>query len=85
MQHMRKKFRGWNNNTKGKIKREKSNLLNIINELELIQEERDMSTDKFKEWEESKIKLDNIYADEELYWQQRSSLQWILEGDNNTK
>jgi hypothetical protein len=82
MQHMRRKFRGWNNNIKEKVKRDKLNLLNIINELELIQEERDMNTEEFNVWEESKIKLDNIYTDEELYWQQRSNLQWILEGDD---
>jgi hypothetical protein len=26
-------------------------------------------------WKDSKLKLDKIYFDEEIYWQQRSSLQ----------
>jgi hypothetical protein len=43
MQYMRRKFRGWNYNTKGKNKKEKIDLLNKIKYFELIQETRDLN------------------------------------------
>jgi hypothetical protein len=49
-----------------------------------IQEFKDWYVDEYNNWEECKAKLDKIYSDEELYWQQRSKLQWLLE-DLNTK
>jgi hypothetical protein len=82
---MRRKFKGWNINTKGKIQKDKTNLFKKLNELELLQEDRDLSMEEYSIWEDSKLKIDKIYFDEEIYWQQRSSLQWILEGDLNTK
>jgi hypothetical protein len=33
---------------------------------------------------DSTVILDQIYLDEETYWQQRVRLKWLLEGDMNT-
>jgi hypothetical protein len=56
----------------------------LINNFELIQEDRDLDELEFKTWEDLILKLDTIYNDEEIYWHQRTSLHWLLEGDNNT-
>jgi hypothetical protein len=41
MQFIRRKFRGWNANITGKIRKTKKQLLNKIDELELIQEKKE--------------------------------------------
>jgi hypothetical protein len=53
--------------------------------MELIQELRDLDDLKFTIWLENTNKLDQIYTKEDLYWQQRSKINWLLKDDLNTK
>ena len=41
-----------------------------------------MSGGKIKRLEKH---IDNMLLDEEVYWKQRSRVDWLLEGDRNTK
>lgn len=36
-------------------------------------------------WSELKNKLENAYKEEELYWHQKSRVQWLKNGDKNTE
>lgn len=36
-------------------------------------------------WRSCQQELHKLYLEEEMYWQQRSKLKWLLEGDLNTK
>jgi hypothetical protein len=38
-----------------------------------------------KQYTNAYIQLDQIFEEEEFYWQQRSRLKWFLEGDKNTR
>lgn len=42
-------------------------------------------TDQTKQQgEDLRRELEHIYSDEDLYWRQRSNVQWAREGDRNT-
>lgn len=47
-------------------------------------EGRDLLAQQWQGRYETKAKLELIYSMEEIYWQQRGSALWILEGDANT-
>lgn len=56
----------------------------LINELKSVKHnfEHYMSGGKIKRLEKQ---IDNMLLDEEVYWKQRSRVDWLLEGDRNTK
>lgn len=60
----------------------------MLNQLEFwdnLAESRELLADKWRERYKIEDELENIYAMEAIYWQQRSGCEWILKGDNNTK
>jgi hypothetical protein len=67
LQYLRKKFRGRNNNYKGLKKKEKKTYLENLNKLEMLQELRELTKDKFLNWIDNTNKLDQIYNEEDLY------------------
>lgn len=85
LKFLRKKIKGWTRNFYSKKKREKKVLLNRIHELELIFEQRPLTSVEYDEWLIAKQTLDEIYLEEEKHWKERAKQKWLEEGDNNTK
>lgn len=82
---LRRKIKGWAKNFYGAKKREKVQILDRLNELDILRESRPLSSPEVEEWTYSKARLEEIYLEEELYWKHRSKQKWLDEGDHNTK
>lgn len=39
----------------------------------------------WEEWDNLKRKLDDAYKEEEMCWSQKARVQWLAEGNKNTK
>jgi hypothetical protein len=74
LQFIRRQIRGWSNNLKGEIKRTKEACLEQLEELELIQELRELDSIELGRQVECFITLDKIYLDEETYWLQKAKI-----------
>jgi hypothetical protein len=86
MSSSRQYLRGWSANKSVVSKKEKADILSRLEELDKKGED---NTILFPEslWMERyhlEAKLDQIYYKEEIYWQQRGSEKWLLQGDANT-
>lgn len=52
---------------------------------EQIEELREAEGNRdWKRWYSLKAQLDMAYKEEEVYWSQRTRVQWLQEGDKNT-
>ncbi|KAH7659258.1 RNA-directed DNA polymerase protein, partial [Dioscorea alata] len=82
---LREKLRHWAKFSFRSIKLRKLALLNDLNVLDVAKESRTL--DQAEQNQELFLheSLGVIHKQEELYWKQRSRLQWLREGDENTK
>ena len=53
--------------------------------MEKKQESHHLERDYLDRWVACQVKFREIMSEEESYWQTRARLQWLLEGDLNTK
>lgn len=82
---MKKKIQGWAKNYYGEKKRRKKVILDQLSLLDEIRDQRELTAIEMGHWIELKHQLEELYLDEELYWQLRSRQMWLKEGDRNTK
>lgn len=69
----------------GSIKLRKLALLNVLDVLDQAKEDRYLSLTKWSYEQLLLERLTEIRNQEKIYWRQRSWLQWLKEGDDNTK
>lgn len=76
--HVRTFCKGWGNNIRGQMRKEKRALLE---EIKLIDEKAETEILDAAQWNERYAKeqaLEQIYAFEEIQWQKRGGEKWIL-------
>lgn len=84
MSKLRQFLRGYGANVRGEYGRRKKELLDNIKAFDVRAENKVV---KARDWErryDLEKELVKLYKMEELYWQRRGGVKWILEGDANT-
>jgi hypothetical protein len=76
--------KGWGANRNNQIKKEKSELLRGIKNLDMEVERGTMGMMQWQQRYELEQKLEEIYRFEEIQWQRRGGVNWILKGDSNS-
>ncbi|RLN23448.1 hypothetical protein C2845_PM07G29970 [Panicum miliaceum] len=82
---LRQFLKGWNLQQLGEQKKTRSMLLSQLDEIDKLAESRELSADIWEKRYKLEDELENIYQMEAIYWQQRGSDMWVLEGDANTQ
>ncbi|XP_039146845.1 uncharacterized protein LOC120284106 [Dioscorea cayenensis subsp. rotundata] len=82
---LRDELRSWAKENFGSIKLKKLSLLHDLELLDIIKEARCLNVAESQRECVLTENLAIIRRQEELYWKQRSRLQWLKEGDENTK
>jgi hypothetical protein len=77
-------LRGWSANRFSEEKKTKEVITTKLAELDRKGEQGDMEGPLWKERYQLEVELEQILHKEELYWQQRGSEKWVLQGDANT-
>jgi hypothetical protein len=84
MRAMRKHLSGWAGHVSDILKKKKSRLSSIIDDLEALAELRPLSPQEIELKSQSNAQIAGLLREEELKWYQCSKAQFILEGDSNT-
>lgn len=74
LMHLRKHLRVWAKSSFGSSKLKKIVLMQEVDVFDIIKQEQAILEN-----------LREIHRQEEIYWRQRSRLQWLREGDDNMK
>ena len=83
--HSKDNLRQWSRDNFGSIKLYKLSLLQELESLDISKETHSLSFTELERELELHLALSNLLHQEELYWCQRSRLNWLKEGDSNTK
>lgn len=81
---LRSFLKGWGGNLKGEHKRVKEEILHHIRLLDEHDQDGGLDETQYEERYRLEEELEEILAEEEIYWQQRGSEKWVLQGDANT-
>lgn len=81
----KKYFKGWGANMSGHLRKRRKILKEELDNLEALEEEGALLLEHYFRKVEIMTLLHQLYAEEEIYWFQRSHQKWLLEGDCNTK
>lgn len=81
---LRQYLHGWSNNIRGDYKRAKLRLTKEMEDIDKKQNKGEADEDILAKRFSLEIELEKLMEAEEIYWQQRGSERWILEGDANT-
>lgn len=78
-------MRKWTNVTFESIKLRKHDSLQNVEALDIVKDSRRLTLEEARKEQELLDNLNEICKQEEIYWKQRSRLQWLKEADENTK
>jgi hypothetical protein len=79
----RKFCKGWGANVNSQKKRDKINLLEKLKTMDKLEDEQGLNSDQWQERYGIERQLEEIFEFEELQWQRRGGVKWILKGDSN--
>jgi hypothetical protein len=75
----------WNGEVFGDIGRKKKELLEGIQEMDVVAENRGLMEDEKVKMADMSRELENTLLYEEIHWRQKSRALWLKEGDSNTR
>lgn len=78
-------MRVWNNEVFGDVEWKKLLLLDDISRWDRKEGEEGLDSSELVERKEAQRNLERILEMEEIMWRQKSRVQWLKEGDNDTK
>ncbi|XP_073105904.1 uncharacterized protein [Elaeis guineensis] len=85
LRSLRSKLRAWNRLDVGNITQRKNSLLEKITHFDSEEEKRELLVTKREERYRMKNDLDLVLEREEAPWRQRASVEWLNNGDRNTR
>jgi mannosylglycoprotein endo-beta-mannosidase len=85
IRRLRRFLRGWARNLSSQNKKQKSNLLTKVDDLDKKAETIVLSPQEVELRHHLKGQLAKLLREEEIYWIQRSKATELLQGDDNTK
>jgi hypothetical protein len=85
IRRLRQHLRGWAKHVSGLYKKEKTSLLNKLDELDKKEEQVLLSESERNLKHVLSERLTELLREEEIKWYQRAKVKHLLEGDANTK
>lgn len=84
LKRIKKYFKGWDSNLFGHNKKKKIALKDELQALETLEEISELSPEAYERKSMVQVELQELHAEDEMLWLQRSHERWLLQGDNNT-
>lgn len=85
LRHCRTRIKEWCANEFYSIRGLRSKLMGEIQEINIFEEQLELTQDLYLKMEELKEKLRRVLNDETALWRTRAKQHWLQEGDGNTK
>jgi hypothetical protein len=85
IRRVRQYLRGWTKNVSGQYKKEKKEIMNILDDLDKKAETSALETHERDLKQFLNNRLAELLREEEIKWYQQAKVKELLEGDSNTK